>query len=408
MSAGLPIAEVVRRGGPLQGVRVIELAKVWAGPFTGKMLAFLGAEVIRVESRAALDSSRRFNGDDVDNAPGHQAVNPQKLSVQIDTRKPEGRDLLLRLASTADMFIENLRPGAMARAGLDYEALRAVRPDIVYLSMGMYGNDGPLAYQSGYAPCFAALGGVTAIAGYEGETPRGMNIRYGDSTAGISAAFAAVTALFHRKRTGEGQFIDFSTVEALSSMIGDTIMDYAVTGNSPRSDGNSHAEMAPHGAFPCRDGEWISIAVSSDEGWAALARQIGGDALASDCRFQTLADRHANLAELDALLSAWTSGQVAAQLQADLQARGIAAAKSLNTIELVTDPGLWSSGYFHTVTDCLGKQRPILGPSWFMSDPAMLNRGSPALGEDNAYVLGDLLGLTEDEQRRLEEAGVTV
>ena len=408
MSAGLPVAAVVDRGGPLAGVRVIELSKVWAGPFTGKLLAFLGAEVIRVESRAALDTSRAFNGEEIDLAPGHQAVNPQKLSVQIDTRKPQGRELLLKLVATADVFFENLRPGAIARAGLDYEALRKVKPDIVYLSMGMYGNSGPLAYQSGYAPCFAALAGLTAIAGYEGEIPAGMNIRYGDSTSGVTAAFATVAALIHRKRTGEGQFIDLSTVEALSSMIGDTIMDFAVTGTAPRSDGNRHAEMAPHGAYPCQDGEWIAIAAVSDEAWATLARMIGGEALAADPRFLTLASRQANLAALDALVSQWTGARNAAQLQSELQGAGIAAAKSLNTIDLVAGRELWDSGFFPGVIDCRGEERTIIGPAWKMSRPARLTRGAPALGEDNAYVLGGLLGLSREEQERLASDGVTV
>jgi len=408
MSAGLSQQAVVRRGGPLAGVRVIELSKVWAGPFTGKMLAFLGAEVIRVESRSALDTSRGYNSGDIDLAPGHQAVNPQKLSVQINTRKPEGRELLLKLVATADVFIENLRPGAIARAGLDYEALRAVKPDLVYLSMGMYGNEGPLAYQSGYAPCFAALAGLTAIAGYEGEIPTGMNIRYGDSTSGVTGAFAVAAAMLHRKRTGEGQFIDLSTVEALSSIIGDTIMDYAVNGAAPRCDGNRHAEMAPHGAYPCANGGWIAIAGQSDAAWASLARMIGGDALAGDARFATLAARQANLEALDALVSAWTGGQDAALLQGELQAAGIAAAKSLNTIDLVADPELWASGFFPSVTDCSGEARSIIGPAWIMSRPAALNRGAPALGEDNAYVLGEILELSAEDQERLAQDGVTV
>lgn len=403
-----PAIDALRdRGGPLQGVRVVELTKVWAGPHTGKLLAFLGAEVIRVESRSALDSSRWYNGDDIDGAAGYQAVNPQKLSVQIDTRKPEGKALLLQLVSTADIFIENLRPGAIARAGLDYEAIRQVKPDIVYLSMGMYGNEGPLAYQSGYAPCFAALAGVSAIVGYEGEVPQGMNIRYGDSTAGTAAAFAAATALLHRRRTGQGQFIDVSAVEVLSSMIGDTVMDYTVNGAATRCDGNRHREMAPHGAFPCREGGWISLAITTDEQWRRLAGAIGGKALASDARFATLDARQRNLEELDALISQWTASQDVGQLETELQALGIAAARSLNTVDLVADPDLWGSGYFHTVTDFRGEERPIMGPSWYMSDAATLNRGAPRLGQDNDYVLGDLLGLSDDERRRLVESGVT-
>lgn len=406
MTATMPAQDIRARGGPLEGVRVVELTKVWAGPYAGKLLGFLGAEVIRVESRSALDSSRWFS-EDIDNAPGYQAVNPQKLSVQIDTRKPAGRELMLKLLATADIFIENLRPGAIARAGLGYDEVRAVNPGIVYVSVGMYGNDGPLAYQSGYAPCFAALGGVSAVVGYEGEAPQGMNIRFGDSTTGTCAAFAAVAALRHRRRTGEGQFVDVSAVESLSTMIGDTIMDYTVNGARTPCDGNRHAEMAPHGAYPCRGGEWISIAVRSQESWQALAKLIDRDGLLDDGRFADLDARQRNLAELDRIVGEWTRLHEAAELAALLQANGIAAAKSLNSVDLVADPTLWGSGYFHSVLDVKGEQRPIMGPSWYMTDPARLLRGSPRLGEDNDYVLGEILGIDAAERRRLAEAGVT-
>jgi crotonobetainyl-CoA:carnitine CoA-transferase CaiB-like acyl-CoA transferase len=362
--------------------------------------------VIRVESRSALDTSRLFGASDVDSAPGYQAVNPQKLSVQIDTRRAEGRDLLLGLLAKSDIFVENLRPGAIARAGLGYDAVRAVRPEIVYVSIGMYGAEGPLAYQSGYAPCFAALAGVTALAGYEGEVPQGMNVRYGDTTTGATAAFAAVGGLMHRRRTGKGQFIDLSAVEALSSMIGDAIMDYTVNGRVAHADGNRHAEMSPHGAYPCRDGQWIAIAVSSDEEWRRLAESIGGPPLAADPRFASLALRHANEGELDAIVSAWSREQDAATLAASLQGIGIAATRSLNTVDLVAEPHLWDSGFFPQVADCLGGERPIIGPSLKMTDAARLNYGAPRLGEDNDYVFGELLGLSPAEQAALAKSGI--
>jgi crotonobetainyl-CoA:carnitine CoA-transferase CaiB-like acyl-CoA transferase len=209
------------RGGPLQGVRVVELTKVWAGPYVGKQLAFLGAEVMRVESLGSLDVTRTYGVSDINNAPGFQAVNPQKLSVQIDMKKPEGIKLLLELLAKSDIVVENLRPGAIDRLGLGYEAVKAVKPDIVYVSMGMYGNEGPLAYQTGYAPCFAALSGLSSLVGYEGQAPSGMNLRYADSTFGTAASYAAIVALLHRRRTGVGQFIDVSAVETMTSMIGD-------------------------------------------------------------------------------------------------------------------------------------------------------------------------------------------
>jgi crotonobetainyl-CoA:carnitine CoA-transferase CaiB-like acyl-CoA transferase len=169
--------------------------------------------------------------------------------------------------------VENLRPGAVKRLGLDYDTVRAVNPAIVYVSMGMYGNQGPLSYQTGYAPCFAALGGLSALVGYEGQPPSGMNMRYADSTFGAMAAYGALVALLHCRRGGIGQYVDVSAVESMTSMIGDSIMDFTLNGtlNStmPASDGNRHSDMAPHGAYPCRDGEWISIAVASDEGMGA-------------------------------------------------------------------------------------------------------------------------------------------
>ena len=395
------------RGGPLAGLRVVELTKVWAGPYAGKLLAFLGAEVIRVESEASLDVTRTFGVADIDNAPGFQSVNPQKLSVQIDMKSKEGVRLILDLAARSDVLIENLRPGAVRRLGLGYEQVRAVRPDIVYASMGMWGNEGPLSYQTGYAPCFAALGGLSALVGYEGEPPAGMNVRYGDSTVGTLAAFATVVALRHRQRTGVGQYIDVSAVESMSSMIGDTLMDYALNGTLHECDGNRHPDMAPHATYACRDGDWIAIAVNSDPRWRALAEAMGQAGLAGDPRFATHAARKANEAELDRLVSAWTAGRDAAELVRELQRRGVAAAKSQNSLDLVSDAQLWSRGFFRDVADPAGQSRPIVGPAWRMSREAAIAEAAPRLGQHNAYVLGEILGLSAERQRELAAAGVT-
>lgn len=394
------------RGGPLQGVRVVELTKVWAGPYVGKLLAFLGAEVIRVESEGSLDVTRTYGVADINNAPGFQAVNPQKLSVQIDMKTKQGIDLLLDLIGKSDVLIENLRPGAVKRLGLGYDRVKAIKPDIIYTSMGMHGSDGPLAYQTGYAPCFAALGGLSSLVGYEGEPPAGMNIRYADSAFGSAAAYATMVALLHRRRTGAGQFIDVSAVECMTSLIGDAVMDFTLNGVIRAADGNRHAEMAPHGAYLCRDGEWISIAVSSDAAWQALAETMA-DALAEPAKFATLAQRKANEVELEWQVSAWTRHRDAAELAVLLQQRGVAAAKSQNSVDLVTDQHLWATDFFHPVVGNDGALRPIVGPGWKMSRGAAINNGAPRLGEHNAYVFGDILGLSTAEQQRLTEAGIT-
>lgn len=396
-----------RRGGPLQGVRVLELGKVWAGPETGKHFAYLGAEVIKVESLGSLDVTRIIGHSDIDKAPGFKTVNPEKLSVQIDMKTPEGIRLLLDLAAKADIVVENLRPGAIDRLGLGYEAVKAANPAIVYVSMGMYGNDGPLAYQTGYAPCFNAIGGLSAQVGYAGETPTGINVRYQDSTYGTAAAFAGLVALIHARKTGIGQFVDVSAVETATSMIADTVMDYTLNGVSQGCDGNRHAEMAPHNVYAADNGEWISIAVSSDAAWAALAAAMGRAELADDARFATLAARKANEADLDVLVTAWTAPRDVAEMVADLQARGVAAGKSQNSLDLIADAQLWERGFFIDLIECDGETRPNVGPSWRMTRGAAISHGAPGLGQHNGYVLGEILGLSPDEQARLAQAGVT-
>jgi crotonobetainyl-CoA:carnitine CoA-transferase CaiB-like acyl-CoA transferase len=392
------------RGGPLAGIRVLELTKVWAGPYAGKQLAFLGAEVIRVESLGSLDVTRSFGVDDIDKAPGFMAVNPQKLSVQIDMKSPAGIALVKDLIAQCDIVIENLRPGAIARLGLGYDAARAVKPDIIFVSMGMYGNDGPLAYQTGYAPCFAALGGLSALVGHEGEPPKGMNIRFADSSFGAAAAFAALAALAHRQRTGEGQFVDVSAVETMTSLIGDAVIDHSLNRRIAGCDGNRHADMAPHGVWRCAGDDWIGIAVADDTGWQALSRMIEG---AGDPRFATLAGRKAHEAELDALLTGWTRDRDARALAADLQVAGIAAAKSANSVDLIADDHLWARDFYRPVGDADGEVRPVVGPSWRMTDPAAITDGAPRLGQHNAYIFGEVMGLSEEEQAVLAEAGTT-
>ncbi|MYM63911.1 CaiB/BaiF CoA-transferase family protein [Pseudomaricurvus sp. HS19] len=397
------MSAIKKRGGPLEGVRVVELTKVWAGPYTGKLLSYLGAEVIRVESLGSMDVTRTYGVEDINNAPGWKAVNPQKLSVQINMKSEEGLSRLKDLLATADVLVENLRPGAMERLGLGYEAVKAAKPDIIYVSMGMYGAEGPLAYQTGYAPCFAALGGLSALVGYEGEAPTGMNVRYADSTFGTAAAYAAVVALFHRGRTGVGQFIDVSAVETMSSMIGDALINYSLNGVVEQCNGNRRAEMAPHGVYPCAGGDWVAIAAHSEPAWQALAGLLG---LAGDGRFATLADRKANEAELDKLLGEWSCSQEVTGLVEQLQAAGVAAAKSENSLDLIADGNLWAREFYPNVTDAQAGSRMTVGPSWKMTRMAEITDGAPALGEHNAYVYGEILGLSQDEQDELVNKGV--
>lgn len=395
------------RGGPLQGVRVLELTKVWAGPYAGKLLAFLGAEVIKVESKRNLDEMRAYGGTDVDHAPYFLSLNPEILSVQINTKSPAGLAMLRDLVAKSDIVLNNLRPGAMERSGLGYEELRKIKPDIVSVSIKMFGNDGPFAYQTGYAPCFASLGGLNQLVGYEGEPPSGTNIRYGDASVGANAAFAAVVALLHRDLTGEGQFVDVSAVECMSSLVGDSLLAYSLTGKIPGPDGNRHADMAPHGCYPCLDGEWLSLAIGSAAEWRSLCELLERSELAADPRFSTLEGRHEERRALDEVLSTITRQHNANELAARLRAGGVAAFKSQSSLELIQSDYLWRRGIFKEVSHERDGSRRIVGAPWHMSKAAAsISRGAPQLGEHNAYVYRDILGLSAEKLQELIATGI--
>ncbi|MCX2929169.1 CoA transferase [Mycobacterium sp. CVI_P3] len=381
-----------RRGGPLEGVRVVELTKVWAGPYAGKLLALLGAEVIKVECSALPEEMRAYGGTDINHAPYFLSINPEILSVDLDIKTPAGMAAMRDLVAGSDIVVNNLRPGAVERQGLGYADLTAIKPDIIAVSIKMWGNDGPLGYQTGYAPSFSSLAGLAALVGYEGGPPLGANMRYGDSTVGAAAAVGAIAALLHRERTGKGQFVDVSAVEVLSSMVGDRLAEHAMTGVPLKPDGNRHPDFAPHGCYPCREQQWISIAVGADDEWRCLCAELGAPELASDARYATADDRQRNLESLDAAVAALTATHDAAGLAQRLRSAGVPATKSASAVEVIGDALLWERGTYRFVSDHLEGQRPILGASWRLSrSPVTVERGAPDLGEDNDYVLNEIL-----------------
>jgi crotonobetainyl-CoA:carnitine CoA-transferase CaiB-like acyl-CoA transferase len=353
----------------------------------------LGAEVIKVESSSHPDEMRAYGGTDVNHAPFFLSINPEVLSVELDLKSPDDVDRLRELIAQSDIVLNNLRPGAMERMGLGYKDLKMVKQDIISVSIKMWGNDGPLGYQTGYAPCFAALAGVAALVGYPGGPPLGTSMRYGDSTVGAAAAFAAVAALLHRDLTGEGQFVDVSAVETLSSMIGDCLLAQELTGTPLLPDGNRHADMAPHNCYPCTGGDWISIAVADDRQWRQLCHALNAGALIDDQRYTTLADRLSHTEPLDLDLADVTRHLDARELAQRLQSAGVPATKSATTLDIISDPLLWDRGLYRFVSDHREGQRPVLAAPWRMSvSPAEIARGAPDLGEHDDYVLNEILG----------------
>ncbi len=394
------------RGGPLAGIRVLAVAKVWAGPYAAKLLAQLGAEVIKVESVTALDEMRAYGGVDIEHAPYFLSQNTEALSVRVNLKSDQGIAQLRKMIAASDIVLDNLRPGALAKLGLSYEAMRDIRPDIIHVSIKMYGSEGPLGYQTGYAPSFTAIGGLTNLVGHEGRVPRGMNIRYGDTTAGAAAAFGAIAALHHRERTGEGQQVDLSAVEAISGLVGDSLFAFSMTGELPQHRGNAHDFLSPHGFFPALDGGWISLACEGETQWRALCDELGAPALAGDRRFASHYERSSNRQALDAELGEMTRLQDGTQLCERLRAVGVAAWPAASTLDLVSDQQFWSDGTFRMVTSGNGEVRPVVGPSWRIEpDGADLTRGAPTLGQHDDYVYQEILGLDDAEYAALKTSG---
>ncbi len=366
---------------------------MWAGPYAGKLLALLGAEVIKVETACNPEEMRAYGGTDINHAPYFLSINPEILSVDLDIKSNEGMARLRDLIARSDIVINNLRPSAMERQGLGYEQLTAIKPDIISVSIKMWGNDGPLGHQTGYAPCFAALAGLASLVGYPGGPPLGTSMRYGDSTVGAAAAYAAVVALLRRELSGAGQFVDVSAVETLSSMIGDCLLEQSLTGKRLGPSGNDHPDMCPHGCYPCRDDSWVAVAVADDDEWRGLCDALGAAALSDDARYGTMDARHRHADALDVDLARLTCNHDAERLAHRLRAAGVPASKSATAIDVIGDQRLWDRELYRFVTDHREGQRPILGPSWRMArSPARIERGVPDLGEDTEYVLREILG----------------
>jgi crotonobetainyl-CoA:carnitine CoA-transferase CaiB-like acyl-CoA transferase len=365
---------------------------VWAGPYAGKLLALLGAEVIKIETAANPEEMRAYGGTDINHAPYFLSINPEILSVDLDIKSPDDMARLHELIARSDIVINNLRPGAMERQGLGYEQLTAIKPDIISVSIKMWGNDGPLGHQTGYAPCFAALAGLASLVGYPGGPPLGTSMRYGDSTVGAAAAYAAVVALLHRELTGAGQFVDVSAVETLSSMIGDCLLEQSLTGKRLVPDGNNHPDMCPHGCYPCSDGSWVTVAVANDDEWHWLCELLDATALAADPRYRMIEDRRRHAETLDADLAQLTRYHDAEQLAHRLRTAEVPATKSATAVDVIGDQRLWDRELYCFVSDHREGQRPVLGPSWRMARAqARIARGAPDLGEDTDYVLHEIL-----------------
>ncbi|MBI4312459.1 MAG: CoA transferase [Chloroflexi bacterium] len=412
-----------RRAGPLANVRVLDLTMVWAGPHGTLMLAALGAEVIKLEAPRRMDTwrgaTRPLPGQGVypGDVPGERAYNRyayfnetdrNKLGVSLDLTTAKGRLIFENLVRLSDVVIENFRAGVLERLGYPYAALCRLKGDIIYLSMPAFGNTGPERDYVAIGVAQDQLAGIAYGNGYEGDSPWRTSLNYADPVAGLTAAGAILAALIHRRRTGRGQFIDLSQREALACLVGETILDYVMNGRVPRRMGNHHQRVAPHNTYPSTgEDSWITIAVTSDKEFAALCSAMGRPELARDPRFGDMAARKRNEAVLDELIRDWTRRHDATALMRQLQRLDVPAAPVLHGGQLLSDPHLSERSFFETVTHPEAGTHPYPGSPFKLSrSPARLNRPAPRFGEHTRYVLGEVLGLGQDNVEALIAEGV--
>lgn len=395
----------------LTGVRVVDLSMGWAGPLAARHLADMGAEVIKVESCARFDWWRGWeatrewiDGGGAEKSVAFNTVNRNKRGITLDLAKPRGNALLKRLVAESDVVVENYSAGVLPKLGLSYEVLREVNPQLVMISMPAFGTNGPWRGYRAYGSTVEQASGIPHLSGRPEWKPTMVHVAYGDATGGLNGAAALVTALRHRQRTGEGQYLDLSQAECLFPLGVHGILAQSATGSPPERLGNRSAMHAPHGVFPCvGDDEWIVIQVLDEEQWSRLRSLVGGGL--DD--FDGVDDRLRRVDALEAALSAWTESHEPGALMTRLQDHGIPAGHVRAGLELVTDPQLVAREFWPLLErDHVGEQPHPSPPYRTASAPFGIERPAPTLGQHNHEVLSALLGLDATEIAALERDGI--
>lgn len=396
---------------PLAGVRVADFTWVWAGPYCTMHLAHLGAEVIKIESQGRMDITRRLPlypkgmKGGVNRSGLFNQWSLGKKSLLLNFEKPEGLELVKELIKKCDVVVDNFATGVMERLGLNYEELKKIKPDIIAASITGYGHTGPQKDYMGYGPAMAPLTGMSSMTGYAGGPPEEIGLSLGDPNGGINAATAICAALITRQRTGQGQCIDVSMWEAMTALVPEGWMEYAMNGAEVPRDGNRDIWMAPHNCFRCQgEDEWATIACGSEEEWQALSQAIGQPQLATDSRFRTAKDRKANERELEQLLTAWTVQRDKWDVTQILQVAGVAAFPSMNSKDLTEDPHLNERGFFAKLPHPEVGEKIHTGIPWILTNATNGVRSpAPLLGQHTDEIMRDVLGYADQDIARLKE-----
>ena len=393
---------------PLQGVRIIDACIYWAGPMATALLADLGAEVIKIESIQRLDYLRLLGGwpspDGYEWSAVFNGTNRNKYGITLNLNHPKGRDIFKRLVEVGDIVAENFSPRVMENWGLSYEELTKINPRLIMLSMPGFGTTGPWRNYVTFGPNVEMVSGMPTISGYQGGQPM-MTGYIADPAAGLTGAVALMAALQHRHRTGQGQYIDLSQIEAVTSFMAGPIMDYTMNRRLQPRRGNRHPSLAPYGVYCCKGkDEWVTITVSSDEEWARFCDATGNPHWAQDPRFSDTLSRYKNHDELDKLIEHWTSQRDKYEVMRILQQARVASGAVLPYSEVLTDAHMEKRGFFEVVTRPVTGTHPYPGfPAKLSETPVSIRRPAPTLGQDNEYILKKLLGMTKKEIKKLAE-----
>ena len=403
---------------PLGSYRVVDLGSAWAGPMAAQLLADLGAEVIKVESRARLDGMRlgrpivsedAAEGDRglwLELQPLFHGLNRNKLSVTLNLKTTRGVGLLRDLIGQSDIVMNNYSPGVLERMGLGYGKLSIARPDVILVSMPSVGETGPLRDVLAYAPIIQSLAGLTSVIGYRDDAPLVGELQspWSDAVASVHAALAVLAALRHRNRTGQGQAIEVAQLEATTSMLGEPLLEYQMTGSVAEPQGNFDREFAPHGNYPCLEEDtWVAIAVRTQEEWSNFCQALAKPEWAKSGKYEDKPSRLANSHELDLHVADWTRKHTTNEAASLLQEHHIAAMPVMNIEGQFLDPHLRERQAFADIEHPHVGIEWLYGSPWLLSEtPGSVRTPAPLLGQNNDYVLGQLLGLTSSELAQLQ------
>jgi len=381
---------------PLQGIRVLDLSWIIAGPTATRLLASMGAEVIKVGSARRPDPSTR--------GPAFQAYNQSKLYASLNLSKPEGRALVKRLLAISDVVIENFAAGVIERLGFGYDVVRAARPDIIMVASSGTGHFGPHTDYVAYGSLLQHYTGWNSISGHPNRAPVTGGL-WADPWVGMELAMVTVASLNNRALTGEGQYVDFSMAEALSACLPEAVLDYQMNDRVKEPMGNRDDWYAPHGVYHCFGSDrWVAIAVTNGSEWAALCGLIGRSDLTSNLKYATAEGRRQFQDELCTAITEWTMQHEDIEAMRLLQQAGVPAGPSQDILRVFQEPQLSEAGYFNRVKTRDGEERDLPGLPWrFEGTQAPILTEAPVLGEHNDYIYGELLGLSQGVVARMVE-----